>query len=210
MNDEIMALDIRVGIIKGALEIAPKDDVRYYLNGVYIDPPRGLVEATDGHALFVAALNDATAVAAKFADWPAFIIPREVAAAAAKGKGCVVTIYRDSFGAYTITTAAGPLAFTPIDGRWPDTARIVPAKCSGEIAQFNPELLADCQNALRLAAGAKASAKFPVFLNHNGQGAALMTAGQCDALCVVMPWREDTAAAIDWYRPAPPAASVAA
>lgn len=58
MQTQIILEDEYLSAFKIALECAGKDDTRYYLNGVYLEPNKNRMTATDGHRMFVSNIAD--------------------------------------------------------------------------------------------------------------------------------------------------------
>jgi DNA polymerase III sliding clamp (beta) subunit (PCNA family) len=175
---------LKKNVLKAALISAPKNDVRYYLNAVFLrvaESGKVYIASTDGHRLFLANVP---------ANWtgeaqPAFdlIIPRATVDSAVKAGGDSITLSAMPDGRYTL----GDEVFARVDGIYPNINAVIPSSTSGELAQFNPDYLADAQKALCLVTGRKNSV--PFLLHHNGQSAAYMSCG--DALVVIMPHRTD-------------------
>ena len=183
-----------------AIKCAPKSDVRFYLNGVYLDFPKGRMVATTGHAMFIGQIESA--------ELPPVIVPRELVESALRSMtkkaresdqtiAVTIKVYPEAEAGTEITLDTGRGAFTgqAIDGRFPEYERVVPLKLSGELAQFDPAILLDCVDALRIYTGAYRNA---ANVQHNGNSAALLTAVNC--LCVAMPWRADNNVDTDWYQ----------
>ncbi len=159
-----MPIQIQRKQLQAALLFAGNRDVRYYLNGVLVEPSPASTRlaATDGNFAAVqrhAALN---------ADVPAMIIPREACAAACKLMVDVLTVEPNGEG-YSIGGAANRILFSPVDGRFPDYRRILVTQFSGEAAMFNPDLLVEFAKAGRLL-GRRDSP----LIRQNGKGSALV------------------------------------
>jgi len=198
-----MILTINHDTIKALLLIAPKSDIRYYLQGVCVDVRGDTVTlvATDGHRLLavpVAADDIQSALEGTH------ILPREVLDAvkpAKYGKNAApITItlvqpatYQDEQGrtckpSIEVTVTGQTTATTKlIDGRFPDWRRVVPATASGVPAQFQPEYLGDWGRVAALL-GAKGKGVTAV-IHHNGDSGALVTFPTSEAIGVVMPCR---------------------
>ena len=69
-------LNIPARSFAAALKCAAKNDVRFYLNGVYLDLPKGRIVGTNGHVMFVGKIEAATL--------PAVIVPRDLIESALK------------------------------------------------------------------------------------------------------------------------------
>ena len=155
--------------LAAALECAGDRDRRGYLNGV------ALIVCASGQT-YLAATDGSTAFVGRFAaEWvgsPApvpftLIIPRDTVKAAIKGKGAVRLSPAAADGRYVL----GDSIFTPLEGRFPDLARVIPTAVSAEAGQYDPALLYKATRAARLWEGAKARY---YRLHHNGEGAAVI------------------------------------
>jgi len=209
--------------IAGFLSIVPKSDIRYYLNGVYVEPDTGMMIATDGHVLL------AHRTTARVPDViPPFIIPRALLEKVAKAKCDQVRISIDTSTSscrdITLQTGNGEGNGTPfepdgctftlpeIEGRYPDWRRIVPRTVSGAATQLDPEKLLQVKEAMQAVCGKKRGRYWPVHVNQNGadQG-AMVTCSDIHTFAIVMPWRTDgsdfelTLKRFDLEPPAPPA-----
>ena len=169
------AIEVPTAYLKAALVCASTEQVRYYLNGVYVDP-KGFLVSTDGHRMFCGRIDLAGVPA--FDGW---IIPRDVIKRA-------LTSYKDE----TITIApdrVGDIACQPIDGTFPDWRRVVPTELSGENAQFNPAYIADLGKIGILLRG-KRKNSLDAHIHHNGEAPAAVTFPEIDgAFAVLMPIR---------------------
>ena len=192
-----MKLTIDSKVLIGLLHIAPKNDVRQHLNGIYceVKGESVILVATDGRIM--GALNCASAASfdeGESCEDTGFIIPRtllESAKLSQKGVSIIELIHddlgtkirrvtlRDNHGA---TTVSGD----EMDGKFPQWRRVIPKSPSGEITQFDPELPA------RLAAASKAindirrGGFVPVYIAHNGDSGALVSIGRDDFVGVLM------------------------
>ena len=185
-----MKITIKHDTIRALLVIAPKSDIRFYLNGVCVDVRDGATTlvATDGHRLL------AVPVAADDVDDVIdgqYILPRavlEVVKPCKYGKNSLpITI--EIVGTQVTITGATTATSPTVDGRFPDWRRVVPASANGVPAQFNPSYLGDWGKVAEyLGASGKGSGASAV-IHHNGDGAALVTFPISDALGVVMPCR---------------------
>jgi DNA polymerase-3 subunit beta len=201
-----MKLTIEHNILKALLIVAPKKDLRYYLNAVLIDVRAQDVAlvATNGHVLLsVPYLGDVEGDRI-VGQW---IVPREAIEAVKPGKvgRTVLPITVEIIpGAETpdperpgvtikaldtITiTGATTTTTKPVDGRYPNWRRVMPAAASLEVAQFDPALVATLGDVHSLLSG---STKSKPIVHHNGRGGALVSGLGRDALGVIMPLRVD-------------------
>jgi hypothetical protein len=180
----------------GAQICVAKKDVRYYLEGVFISPARGTAAATDGHKLLVGYLDT------KQPEFPDVIIPDQAITNLGKLAGkklressqpVFLRLYdreETPNAPHTLRMDLGDAEIwtTPIDGKFPDYERMIPSAVSGELGQFDAELLVQCQRALRLYAS---GLTVNPFLQHNGTSAGVMSSDATDAIVIIMPWRCD-------------------
>lgn len=191
-----MLLTIEPKYLKALTYTMASKDTRYYLLGVGIDATEGATFwlATDGHRIGVyhgAPSEDGHG---------ACILPRSFVLSVLKMGDRVTKAHQFhiDFTAQTVTHVASGLTDKLIDGRYPDWRRIMPAKLSGESAQFNPEYLGD----LAKIAGALGYKPHSVRAGYNGQSLALFTVdNEPDFIVVLMPMRQDAACVPDWLAP---------
>jgi DNA polymerase-3 subunit beta len=122
--------------LQALLMFAAKNDVRFYLKGIYSDPS-GYLVATDGHRILYIKTGE-----------PGLdvIIPREAAEAAVKmaKKGQEIPLTK---------TSIGPITYTPVDGRYPDWRRVIPGNDNLEATPqclFEWQYLIDAEKAFKL------------------------------------------------------------
>lgn len=174
---------LNADILRAALICVSKEETRYYLRGVSIEPnPRDMrVVSTDGRRLFCARVAIAVNI-------ERFLIPSEALARALKGyKFPEVTLSREGN-----LWRVGDIVFTPIDGVFPDWTRIVPTDTPPEpiYAVFNPAHLMDMAKIAEILNG---RGSFPS-VHANGQNVALVSFGERDdCLAVIMPRRDGMA-----------------
>lgn len=167
--------------LKAATYSMGKDDIRYYLNGVLFvvnEHGQAALVSTDGHRMFIGKLSDDCGL-----EPIQIIIPDTAVREALKQTGKMMSL---TLGAGAQLPALGAVSFTPIDAKYPDFTRVIPAKLSGEKALYNPHYLSDAQTALNWWVETK-NPLAVVDLQMNGDKAALMTA--YDAFVVIMPIR---------------------
>ncbi len=175
--------------LKAAQILAAVQDIRYYLNGVFIEatPFETRLVATDGHKCGVirhAAENDVS-------DDVSLIIPSDVInklKAAKRDMQSAVYIEIEN-GKYVLHAPAlgYPTEFAPIDGRYPDYRRIFPKTTSGEPGQYSVHLLMDFAKAARVLLN-KSSDVTPR-INYNGENARVSIDDYDNFAGVVMGWR---------------------
>jgi DNA polymerase-3 subunit beta len=121
-------------VFRSALELASRamssEETRYYLRGVFFDPPRpgcpARMVATDGHVLAYHALPEDYPDTA-----PESILPREsvaLALAAIPAKGVPPVHVQFYPSRMTITCGEAVIRSKLIDGTFPDYRRVVPAQ----------------------------------------------------------------------------------
>jgi DNA polymerase III sliding clamp (beta) subunit (PCNA family) len=159
--------------IKALLAVAAKSDVRFYLNAICIDVRESDVTlvATDGTILLAVPV-----VPIEPMPVGEYILDR-AHAELIKGKECMITI---EDGKIKISGKDGVLPFAPVDGKFPNWRSVTPKESSGEVAQFNPELVGRIGKAFDLL-----GAPFPT-IHHNGKAGAKVSS-DCDALGIIMP-----------------------
>jgi DNA polymerase-3 subunit beta len=182
-----------------AKHIAPKSDVRYYLNGVLFEVTEAgrFYVATDGHKLV--AIREARQETDANGQW---IIPRDVVLGIKlqkAGRNLVEYAELETDGAKAkLDYCSTGTVFAFADGKFPDWRRVVPSKTSGEIAQYNPDYLVAVRDCAAATAGiGKYSG---LYMLHNGTGPGLYQCASHDFIGLVMPLRADKA---DAYIPAP-------
>jgi DNA polymerase-3 subunit beta len=144
--------------LRAAACCAAAADVRYYLNGVYIE-----VRATETRC--VATTGEIAAVLRQRVHqdaMPEVIVPNEAVKLALTRKTEVLTLTFED-GKWSL----GGIFFTPVDGKFPPYRRIIPVQASGLAGHYDVQLLAAFAK-LAKALGAKGT---PV-IRQNGEGAA--------------------------------------
>lgn len=176
-------ITVKTQSIKAACGMAATKDARYYLVGVQIlvrDDGAVHVRATDGTLAFDDLMPEKSAFA------PAdFIIPLDTAKLIAKSKLYTVEITIAPDGRYE---CAGQI-FKPIDGRFPDCDRALPTRDSqfdAAVNQYDAELLARCQTAMRIATGLSKA----FFKMQNSPIGLMHRENDTYPRCAVMPLRD--------------------
>lgn len=210
--------------LRGVLLFAGKDDIRYYLNGVYFTKaPNGqgmIAVATDGHRLTVIYhKQDVTGVADGFECIAPRVELEQAAKAPVKGKGFVLDVaFSVERKERTMTadeshpgaTVVSPLVVTmkssvtveaqAIEGKFPDFQKVIPpfANRTPSAITCSAEYLADYHK-LAQALGKKHCA---VTLSTNGEtNSVLVDIGEIDVVSVLMPMRgEATDVDRDWLK----------
>ena len=173
-----------------------KEETRYYLQGVFIQPATGggiLLTSTDGHTLFHA--HDPAGTT----DRAAIVVPDKGKLPAPWAKGGAITI-DTAQGVMRHTTGGLTAGCREDGGTFPDYQRVIPQEFSGEVAQFNPAFVARFGD----IAGILGKGGFPG-IAWNGDGPALVTFARRDCLGVMMPLRKPSW--VDTTRPEIPTAA---
>jgi len=196
-------LTVSLATLRAARTHTAEKDVRYYLQGVYLDTVAGKVVATDGHRLFAANARGVKS------NYPAVIIPNETIDAAlkqftgeyARGKslGAVdVTVTVDE-SHIAIGTPTGSVTGKALDGRFPEWRRVVPTPDAvGEHvpAVLNTQYLTDACEALSIARNLskKAASQHAIRIHMRGEFPTVVTDNTIGVLALVMPMRNDLGA----------------
>jgi DNA polymerase III sliding clamp (beta) subunit (PCNA family) len=192
-------ITINANALRAAVHcVADKKDLRYYLHGVYVkvkqgkatNAPRAIVASTNGCILFVG-LSEVEAIDGNIGAWfdYSLIIPIDAIKSLDK-KAHTVHLSQIEANTYRL----GNTVFTPIDGQYPDIARVIPdseqlAKREQKPAVYNTGYLASANKALQTYYGAKPDTTYQ--LNQYGDDAAIMHAGTNDVQVIVMPIRSN-------------------
>jgi len=193
-------LTVSLATLRAARTHTAEKDVRYYLQGVYLDTAAGKVVATDGHRLFAANARGVKS------NYPAVIVPNETIDAAlkqftgeyARGKslGAVdVTVTVDE-SHLAIGTPTGSVTGKALDGRFPEWRRVVPKPedVGDQVpAVLNTQYLADACEALSIARNLskKAASQHAIRIHMRGEFPTIVTDNTIGVLALVMPMRND-------------------
>lgn len=182
-----MQLDILKSHTQASIQFAADNDIRYYLNSVYIETgPRGaLLIATNGHILSVARIH------AEPLPESNIIIPRsmvEKIKAPKKGNPCVTLTYDDTGEKREITLKDGDsqVSMIEVDGKYPDWRRVIPDSLTGETACYDFKYLACCQKAAEILGN-----RYCAIL-HNGNSPGVVDFSNDGFMAIVMPMRGNT------------------
>ena len=198
MND--YTISVSLAILRAARTHSAENDLRKYLNGVFLDTKAGKVVATDGHRLFCAHARGVKI------DAPPVIVPNETLDAAfkqfngdyARGKmlgnaDVLITVKNKTL---TIATPSGQVSGTALDGNFPEWRRVVPtAENVGEYvpAVCNYEYISDACDAIVIARNKtkKAAKEHAVKIYYRGEFPAIVHDGNADVFAIVMPMRNE-------------------
>jgi DNA polymerase-3 subunit beta len=188
-----MKLTIAHDTLKALLLVAPKKDIRYYLNGILIDVRASDVTlvATDGNVLLAVPVEEADIEERTIGQ---FIIDRamlDVIKPMKVGRASLpITLTIGPDGACSVqgaTTASGKL----VDGRYPDWRRVMPATCSGEAGQYDPAYYGLWGDVRALLTGGGKT--HPVVHQNGRAGCARVSQLGRGAIGVMAPLRTDAA-----------------
>ena len=186
---------VKQSTLDAMLLIAAKKDIRYYLNGVYIEFNDQISRAVgcDGHKLGIYQ-NAAPANRGN----GSIIIPRDVIENLPK-KCDILTFSQISDTHWEINTGNATIKFAPCDAKYPDFRRVVhgiqTAGTSGVAAGFNLDYLNQFEKCGNILAGSKLRMGNRLRLHHNGDNAALVLLNCVDGFAgVVMPLRDSIGA----------------
>jgi DNA polymerase-3 subunit beta len=182
---------IQQSTLEAMLTLAGKKDIRYYLNGLYIEysPEITRVVACDGHKLgiYQAAAPDNTGCGS-------IIIPRDVIENLPKGNKTFILGFTklETSSQWQITTGAASINFAPCEGTYPDFRRVVnKTGTTGEAAGFNLDYLNAFEKCGSLLAGSKIKTGCRIRIHYNGTSGAMITLNGVDNFAgVVMPLRD--------------------
>ncbi|NJM35688.1 MAG: hypothetical protein HC850_14425 [Rhodomicrobium sp.] len=185
----MQTLSVAADYMRAALLAASNEETRYNLCGVHVVAKgrKVWIEATDGHIGYMA-YQEIDPVEGEAPPEIAvnIIIPTDAVKAALKAAGRAPSVELVIDGALH---RLGSTIFTPIDGTFPDLARVVPKATSGEVAAFNPHYLSKIADMFGFAKKRAVSASGCYQLHMNGSGPALcLCEKRPNELAVIMPW----------------------
>lgn len=181
---------VQLGQLQALKLFVPKKDIRYYLNGIYVEFNKynTILVATDGHRLLTTAIYNNDVQHGR--DTIGAIIPIEIIESLLKVKSKIgaVSIYLDVENNIVrkihLVNDAIKLEVLPIDGKYPDFRRVFPESVSNEPGNYDFSFLNDFDKAAQYLAGHK---KAKAALSQNGDKAALVDLDYPDCAGVVMP-----------------------
>ena len=206
-----MNLNIKASIMAAVSQFKANQDIRYYLEGVYVDPVEDgvVIVATNGHML--CAWRDTTGKAER----PAILrIGNQLKAACGGGFGKRLTIID---GRLTVLDKDGMELFVQsreknskdsweVQGKFPGWRDAIPEAKADEpnpsLEPVNPLYLQDFQKALKTGRDGVGHKAVGISLSQPIKGRALIvTAAEVpDFIAAVMPMRQDTQPTPAWVR----------
>jgi hypothetical protein len=203
-----MKISIQASAIRAATICAAKKDIRYYLQGVYINVAHrdyATVCGTDGHVLFAgrATIENMAGDLLPFN----MIVPLDIVKKIDK-RAAAVILESLPDGTYLLDGTR----FAPLDGRFPDYSRVIPKLDqiqpeSAKPGHFDYALIVRGNDALNAYYGGKTKV-YP--LEQRGNDSAVMHNGENVAVVVVMPMRIKDVAGYQGYNENLPDALAAA
>lgn len=184
-----MQFSIKQSQLKAMLNLAAKQDIRFYLCGVFVEFNQVTTRlvATDGHKLGI--LNHPSE---DNQGAGSLIIPREVIENLPKAAidHELAFTSEDKEGFWKINAPGGTqIVFQQIEGKFPDYRRVCNFKTNGEAASFNYEYMVQFLKVQKALGGSKTNT---VNLYQNGTSGALVTLAGVDNFAgVIMPIRSD-------------------
>lgn len=179
---------------------AAKNDARNYLNGINLELSKtlangmseGRITATDGHRLGIFKLTDIETELDR--DQRDIIIPNDLLKLCkANTERVIISVGPPSTNGRNerdLTISQGTISSNgkSLDGRYPDCSRIIPATCSGVVAQFNAHYIGELSKCYDYLHSSKHKDPL-VTITHNGQSGALIDLKCPDFIGVLMPQR---------------------
>jgi hypothetical protein len=192
-----MKVEIRTNILCAIKLFQSVKDIRYYLDGVYLDTGAhgARLVATDGGAMGVARIEGS------FPD-ASIIIPSDLIKHIKHARRVPEFVEFEfdegkcnggNLRTINITFGATSVSGTEIDGRYCDYERVVPSSLSGEPAQFKPKYLSLIEEAQYMLG----YSKWFDGIGYNGNSAGYAKLSE-DAFAVVMPIRTSETQVAGW------------
>ena len=192
---------INVKALKAVNLAASTEQVRYYLNGVYLHlkSDHMIMVATDGKKMLAYRDDyDSPEDAQSAKDFGSVIIPRDLInkiKLAKRGAVDTAEIEITKEKQITIKYCGDIFGAHAVDGTFPAYQRVVPATVDNETAQFDAEYVSDLSKAGQVMGFGKPH------IHHNGNGPAIVTFNNDNFLGVLMPIKSvESLPAFNWLR----------
>ena len=181
---------VQLGHLKALKLFVAKKDVRYYLNGVYVEFNKynTIFVATDGHRLLSTAVYHNEVQHGR--DTLGVIIPIETIDALLKVKSTLgaasisLEVENNVVKKIHVVNDVVRLEARPIEGKYPDFRRVFPESVSYEAGNYDFAYLDDFNKAAQYISGVKNQ---KASLSQNGNKAALVDIDCIDCAGVIMP-----------------------
>ena len=182
-----MKINVKLSALHAVAQLAADKEIRYYMVSVRVEAnaTQTILAATNGTCVGMYRVVD---VENEVDDKVSFLLPLDVIKMLKPAKnGLDAAVIETNDGATgTISVVGGAtVAWAAVDGKFPDIARVIPQTCSGEVAQFDPALIAKFAAANKCL-GSRANLK----IWHNGGSAAPITLNDTKFFGVLMPYRD--------------------
>jgi hypothetical protein len=182
-----MKINVKLSALHAVAQLAADKEIRYYMMSVRVEAnaDQTILTATNGTCVGMYRVVEAEN---EVDDKVSFLLPLDVIKMLkpAKNRLDAAVIETDDGAKGTISVIGGAtVSWSAVDGKFPDIARVIPQQCSGEVAQFNPALVAKFAAANKCL-GSKANLK----IWHNGGSAAPITLNDTKFFGVLMPHRD--------------------
>lgn len=211
-----MSVQIPANVLRAALVCAGSRDVRYYLNGVYVDTRKGAhidIVSTDGHRMFAHRIDLKEVTPAELRrEW---ILDRNDLTDVLKGATSIhLTGVDDGFAVARIMLKKDLRGkrrqlIGMIDGKYPDWTRVLGSSLAAAEApaQFNPDYVGSMMVIARHLDGGRGSFAYPAIKCKGCDmtaPASLVFFRDEKSVAAIMPLREHAIAAPAWldaYKP---------
>jgi DNA polymerase-3 subunit beta len=181
-----MKFQIDFDILKGLNVLSAKKDVRYYMNGVFIEitPKGAYFVATDGHKMGIWHESEITAP-----ETISHVIPATLIDQVSKAINKTINLVEIDLGPMIEINNLNNVFKAPaIDGKYPDFRRVIPETINNEIAQFDPEFLSQFYKCAAILNSVK---KPDIAIGHNGtgNGGSIVDIQNGKFLGIIMPYK---------------------
>lgn len=169
---------INLRALKAVAVAASSEEVRYYLNGVFVEyePSQIVFTATDGHRLMAAShdyLDGAKGPDQKVvAIVPTTLLDKVKLGKRDNGQALLTIDCTQSKVRVAIEYQGATFSDLAIEASYPNARAVVPRAVSGEVAKFNPHYLVSFEKARAIATNSKAGED--CIIAHNGGSPALV------------------------------------
>lgn len=169
---------INIRVLKAVEVAASSEELRYYLNGVFVEftPEMIVYTATDGHRLLVAS-EDYLEEEIRPSSTVSAIVPSSLLDKVKVGKKdaelAQLSIDCSESKVRAVIEYQGAIySDLAIEANYPNARAVVPRSVSGEVAKFNPHYLVSFEKARAIATNSKAGED--CIIAHNGGSPALV------------------------------------